>query len=535
MCKVSKFEFLSFFMCVVSIVVFQISFLFMMCNLSYLYEIELFFMNSIVFSTVVYLDWMAVMFMFIVLLISSLILNYSKVYMGKECHQFLWLTMLFICFMLVMIMSPSSLGVLLGWDGLGMISYCLIIYYKSSNSFNSGFITAATNRLGDSMLMVAIAWFSLDGLYLFFESSMTIFFVLACMTKSAQVPFNVWLPLAMAAPTPISSLVHSSTLVTAGVYLLIRFYFCYQSTFFVLILLICSLLTIFIAGISALKEFDMKRVIALSTLGQLGFMVLILCVGYPYIAFFHLLVHALFKALLFMCAGSIIHSSNGLQDLRKMGNMELDLILKSCINVSMFNLMGLPFTSGFYSKDTLLELIYFNFSGMGVGVLLLVLVSLTIAYTIRLIVYFSLGMWVVYTQVSWKMLLMIFILSLSNVVMGVFLNWMIQELYFTCVTTLVKLMPLIVVSIGVCWHGTLKLTQPMNSFVVNMLFTTNVTKMHSYLVVLSLKLLKVMDQGWFESCIFNLKKNTLKTSYYFSKTGFNYLSVGVMILVLYGL
>nr|YP_009502016.1 NADH dehydrogenase subunit 5 [Trioza remota]AWU49090.1 NADH dehydrogenase subunit 5 [Trioza remota] len=528
----SKFEFLSFFLMVGSILSFMFSSMFISQNLIYFYEIELFNMNSVAFTYIIYLDWMSVMFSSIVLMISSLILVYSKVYMGKECHQFLWLTVLFIFFMIIMIFSPSSLGVLLGWDGLGMISYCLVIYYKSASSYNSGFITAATNRLGDSMLMLSVAWFSLSGLFIFFESSMIIFFILACMTKSAQVPFNSWLPLAMAAPTPISSLVHSSTLVTAGVYLLIRFYFCYSGTFLITILLISSFLTIFIAGVSALQEFDMKRVVALSTLGQLGFMILILCVGYPYIAFFHLLVHALFKALLFMCAGSIIHSSMGLQDLRKMGSLNLDLLVKSCVNISLLNLMGLPFSSGFYSKDALIELTYFNFGGVGLGVLLLILISMTIAYSMRLIIYFSLGSWILFMESSLKMTFSIIILSLLNIFLGVYMNWMIQELYLICISIMVKLMPLFIIMMGVCWHATLKLMKPVTWFVMGMLFMTNLTKMTSYLIMLSLMILKVVDQGWFESFIYNLKISTSKASYYLYKHSFSYISIGSMLLII---
>lgn len=193
----------------------------------------------------------------------------------------------------------------------------------------------------------------------------------------------------MAAPTPISSLVHSSTLVTAGVYMLIRFHYLLVTNEFTKFLLIISLITIFIAGVAALKEYDLKRVIALSTLGQLGFIILILSVGFPQVAFFHLLIHALFKALLFICAGSIIHRGTGVQDLRKIGNMGVDSFTKVSLNIAIFNLIGLPFTSGFYSKDSLLELINCRYRGFGVGILTIVIALITVSYCIRLFIYTS--------------------------------------------------------------------------------------------------------------------------------------------------
>lgn len=171
--------------------------------------------------------------------------------------------------------------------------------------------------------------------------------------------------------------------------MLIRFYHLLLRNGLTDYLLIISLVTIFIAGVAALKEYDIKRVIALSTLGQLGFIILILSVGFPYVAFFHLLVHALFKALLFICAGSIIHRGGGVQDLRKLGNVEIDCFTKISLNIAIFNLIGLPFTSGFYSKDSLLELINCSYRGLGVGILVIIIALITVSYCIRLFIYLS--------------------------------------------------------------------------------------------------------------------------------------------------
>uniref|UniRef100_UPI0030FF3BB9 NADH dehydrogenase subunit 5 n=1 Tax=Egeirotrioza xingi TaxID=3132083 RepID=UPI0030FF3BB9 len=510
----SKFEFMSMilgFNCVTCLALF---FIFFEINLICLYEIDLLMKNSVSFNFIIYMDWMTFLFMFIVFFISFLILMYSKIYMGKECYRFMWLTFLFIFFMIVMILTPSCLGVLVGWDGLGIISYCLVIYYKSSDAFNSGFITAATNRLGDSMLLLSIVWLSMEGGFLVFEISMgTLFLILSCMTKSAQFPFSAWLPAAMAAPTPISSLVHSSTLVTAGVYLMIRFYYCYVGTFMLFLLFMSSLLTVLIAGMSTLSEFDFKRLVAMSTLGQLGFMMVILSIGYPYVAFFHLLIHALFKAMLFMCAGSIIHSGLGVQDLRMMGNLNFDIITKSCLCISVFNLMGVPFTSGFYSKDSLLEIFYSSYSGLGLGAIFMCMAMITVAYSLRMLIFLSsYWSWVLFVETSYKLTLSILMLSLMVFFSGSVLNWVTHQLDLIMLNFSIKITPLLMIMLGVCWHGMTQKNQMIFFMLSSMFFLNTVTKNLSGMIQVFMKMLKLLDQGFLESGIFNLKKKSTQIS-----------------------
>jgi len=189
----------------------------------------------------------------------------------------------------------------------------------------------------------------------------------------------------MAAPTPVSALVHSSTLVTAGVFLVIRFYsFLSSFPFFFYFLSFVSVLTMFMAGVSACFEMDMKKVIALSTLSQLGVMMSSLSLGLPLISLFHLCTHALFKALLFLCAGSFINSCFHIQDFRSLGGLRRQLPLSvSCINVANLSLCGLPFLSGFYSKDLILEGFLFNYSNLFIIFLILLSTGLTSAYSIR--------------------------------------------------------------------------------------------------------------------------------------------------------
>jgi len=183
--------------------------------------------------------------------------------------------------------------------------------------------------------------------------------ILAAITKRAQIPFSSWLPAAIAAPTPVSALVHSSTLVTAGVYLLIRFnYYLNFNKYFLFFLLLLGSLTILISGIGANYEIDFKKIIALSTLSQLGLIMRILSLGYIKLAFFHLLTHALFKALLFLCAGIFIHRIINFQDIRISGGFNNQLIIVIIFfNISRLALCGMPFLAGFYSKDIILEFV----------------------------------------------------------------------------------------------------------------------------------------------------------------------------------
>jgi NADH-ubiquinone oxidoreductase chain 5 len=205
-----------------------------------------------------------------------------------------------------------------------LVSYCLVIYYESEKTSNSGVLTILSNRLGDLFFLVGICWCLNYGSFNFSylgwglgDSYLLVVFLcvmVAGMTRGAQIPFSAWLPAAIAAPTPISSLVHSSTLVTAGVYLLIRFNGVLNFNF---ILLFLSLLTLLISGVRAIYELDLKKIIALSTLSQLGLIILTLSLGLEELAFFHLISHALFKSLLFLCAGVYIHIWGDVQDIRK--------------------------------------------------------------------------------------------------------------------------------------------------------------------------------------------------------------------------
>lgn len=349
-------------------------------------------------------DWISLLFMGFVFIISSLVILYRDDYMFGDLNvvRFILLVLMFVVSIMFLIISPNIISILLGWDGLGLVSYLLVIYYQNVKSYGAGILTVLSNRIGDVALLIVIAWIINFGswsfiYYLDFISGsieielISFLVVLAAITKSAQVPFSSWLPAAMAAPTPVSALVHSSTLVTAGVYLLIRFSPSFRYWLNGILLLV-SALTIFIAGLGANFEFDLKRIIALSTLRQLGLIIITISIGLSGLAFFHLLTHALFKALLFICAGGVIHSIGDSQDIRFIGGLSVYMpFTSSSLMVSNFALCGMPFLAGFYSKDYILEIFSMRYINIFGFLLLFLSTGLTVCYSFRLFYFVMCG------------------------------------------------------------------------------------------------------------------------------------------------
>nr|WKU83890.1 NADH dehydrogenase subunit 5 [Claraeola sicilis] len=427
-----------------SLLMFIYGLYFLLYDLVYFLEWEIVSLFSTTVVMTFLLDWMSLLFMSFVLFIASLVIYYSKEYMDGDLNinRFILLVFMFVMSMMMLIISPNLISILLGWDGLGLVSYCLVIYFNNVKSYNAGMLTALLNRIGDVALLMAIAWMLNYGswnyiFYLennFYCNEMIIiggFIMLAGMTKSAQIPFSSWLPAAMAAPTPVSALVHSSTLVTAGVYLLIRFNILLSFSFLGNLLLLISGLTMFMSGLGANFEFDLKKIIALSTLSQLGLMMSILSMGFYKLAFFHLLTHALFKALLFMCAGLIIHNMGNNQDIRYMGALCYYMpVTSSCFNVANLALCGMPFLAGFYSKDLILETVMLSYLNLFSFFLYFVSTGLTAYYSFRLMYYTMSGdlncsSMNMLSDDSWVMLRGMMGLLVMSIGGGSFLNWLI--------------------------------------------------------------------------------------------------------------
>nr|AJD76920.1 NADH dehydrogenase subunit 5 [Spathosternum prasiniferum sinense] len=451
-----------------STLIFILGLYYLIIDYSVFIEWELFDLNGSMVVMTLILDWMSLIFMSFVMYISSLVIYYSEDYMSgeKNMNRFIMIVLMFILSMGFLIISPNLISILLGWDGLGLVSYCLVIYYQNVKSYSAGMLTALSNRIGDVSILISIAWMLNFGgwnyiyYYDFISNSfemklITMLIILAAMTKSAQIPFSSWLPAAMAAPTPVSALVHSSTLVTAGVYLLIRFspmLEIYNCGWF---LLLIGCMTMFMAGLGANFEFDLKKIIALSTLSQLGLMMSILSMGYPKLAFFHLLAHALFKALLFMCAGSMIHNLKDCQDIRFMGSIVNFMPLTSvCFNVSSLSLCGMPFLAGFYSKDLILEMVCLSWINCLIFFLFFISTGLTASYSFRLFYYSMIGDNNFYSSfsfddsgyyISFGMLSLLFVAVFG----GSFLSWLIFPIpYFVVLPYYLKYLTIFVVLLG---------------------------------------------------------------------------------------
>lgn len=351
-------------------------------------------------SSVVYLtfivDSISLYFISLVRLVSGRVIIFRSSYIISEKFfaRFIILVLIFVISIFLLILSPNIISLLLGWDGLGVTSYLLVIFYQRNKSYNAGILTALTNRLGDVGLLVSISLMVYIGSwsYLFINIDNGIFsqvliylIIISACTKRAQIPFSSWLPAAIAAPTPVSALVHSSTLVTAGVYLLIRINLIIIEINIRKFLGVLGILTMIIAGITAMLEMDIKKVIALSTLRQLGIIMIILGIGNPILSFFHLISHAFFKAMLFMCAGLIIHRMKDYQDIRKIGFNYININLSiSIIIVANMRLCGLPFLRGFYSKDMIIEIVLIKGKRFFLFFMLILGTGLTVIYSCRL-------------------------------------------------------------------------------------------------------------------------------------------------------
>nr|ARH53929.1 NADH dehydrogenase subunit 5 [Lymexylon navale] len=557
-CKIyfNLFLYLSVFMFISSLYMLNM-------DLMYFIELEMLSINSSLILMTIFIDWMSLVFMSFVLFISSMVIFYSKEYMAldENINRFILLVMMFVLSMMLLIISPNLISILLGWDGLGLVSYCLVIYYQNVKSFNAGMLTALTNRIGDVALLISIAWMVNYGSwnYIYYMEYMkndkymmmiSYLVVLAAITKSAQIPFSAWLPAAMAAPTPVSSLVHSSTLVTAGVYLMIRFMNVLDKNLMILMLFF-SLMTMFMSGLGANFEFDLKKIIALSTLSQLGLMLSILFLGNKELAFFHLLTHALFKALLFMCAGNIIHNLNNMQDIRYMGSLVQSMPL-TCVymNICNLSLCGLPFLSGFYSKDLIVEFMSMEYLNIFVYLIFYVSIGLTVSYSFRLIYYLNFNYlnFISLNSMSEKnniMLKGMMGLILLVCFMGSILMWlMFSSLYLIMLPKAMKMMTLMFIVFG-AWLGweTSKVTlnyqsyflkyKNLNYFLGNMWNLPLISiGINYYFLIFSDIYYKNLDQGWSEYLgSQNLFKNLVKNSKILNIFMFNSIKLFFLLLI----
>lgn len=380
---------------------------------------------SVHFSTIVFIglssDVMACSFSLMLNFISGAVLVWSYYYIDLEIYfgRFFALILGFLFSMFLLIFASRLITLFVGWDLLGFTSFFLVSYYGNQRRHFASLLTALSNRIGDIFIFFVFSAFFIDGSCTIF--SMGVCFLLIGMTKSAQLPFSAWLPAAISAPTPVSALVHSSTLVTAGVYLLLRF-----SRYSLGLMLAVGVLTSLFAGVAACFEVDVKKIIALSTLSQLGIIITGLGLGFKSLTFNHLQTHAVVKAQLFVCLGSLIHSNFGSQELRScLGLSTRSVFTIVCFIAGVLRLGGITFSSCYYTKDRLLEAGYlgswtalalwlFYFS-LGLTVCYLARVSLTIfipSYNCSNLTLFVGKSWVLFFSIA-ILLLNIFFLTVN--------------------------------------------------------------------------------------------------------------------------
>nr|YP_009139037.1 NADH dehydrogenase subunit 5 [Holothuria scabra]AKE49648.1 NADH dehydrogenase subunit 5 [Holothuria scabra] len=332
------------------------------------------------------------------------IIEFSTYYMEADPlnSNFFRLLIIFLLNMLILTSSNNLFLFFIGWEGVGFLSFLLIGWWYTRQDANTSALQAVVyNRIGDIgiILLISIALYSNNSWNM--EAFLTPFLprwelniilfacLLAAIGKSAQFGLHPWLPAAMEGPTPVSALLHSSTMVVAGVFLLIRITSIIEpSNAFLTSCLITGSLTAIFAATSAFFQHDIKKIIAYSTTSQLGLMVVSIGLNQPLIALFHICTHAFFKAMLFLCSGSLIHSYNNEQDLRKMSNVsETAPITSACLFLGSIALMGIPFLSGFYSKDLILESIALSPSNLISYSLAIIATLLTAGYSFRIITF----------------------------------------------------------------------------------------------------------------------------------------------------
>nr|QLY89869.1 NADH dehydrogenase subunit 5 [Viviparus viviparus] len=505
--------------------IFLMGYYFMLNNKCFFIEWVIVDLSSCSMKMSLILDQVSLSFSGVVCLISGCVMIFSSSYMSHDIFlsRFIWLVMLFVLSMNLLVFIPSLPALLLGWDGLGIVSFVLVIYYQNNKSLGAGMLTILANRVGDVMILVSIGMLVILGYWnimlisdFCFTGAVGLCILIAGMTKSAQMPFSSWLPAAMAAPTPVSALVHSSTLVTAGVFLLIRFYPILEKWgLFKSSLLIVAVLTMLMAGIGANYENDLKKIVALSTLSQLGVMMMSLALGLPMLALFHLYTHALFKALLFLCAGALIHGSGGNQDIRLMNMMYYQLpVTTSCMNIANLSLCGGLFLSGFYSKDLILEFSLYSSISLLMIVMIMLATGLTVMYTLR-VSYASL--WSVSNNdplhskndFDLYMYVPMMALSFTAVMFGAMLQYFFLdfELNFILLPALQKLLVLAIITSGVMiasfiWKESYSVKNNSKVSVFSSLMWFLVPLSTYPLVKMAMVygsyMMKSIDQGWIE-------------------------------------